>query len=171
MTTAADSYDLRLSGRRSVRLRALRPDDRDLYARAVADLSARSRYLRFLAPIDRPSEKLLDEMTNIDGSRHVAYVALTPDQTSAVGVVRYVRADADPGVAETAMAIADEWQGRGLGRELMSQTIAHATRSGLRALQATTLRENAGAERLLRASGFSPVAADGLYLEHRLRLR
>src|SRR4051812_19928595 len=171
MGIAADSYDLRLSGSRSIRLRPLRPTDRDLYARAVTDLSPRSRYLRFLAPIRKPSEKLIDEMTKIDGRMHVAYVALTPDETNAVGVVRYVRTAGDPDLAEAAIAIADEWQGLGLGGELMTQTIAHAAQSGVRALLATTLHENAGAARLLQASGFSPVTAEGLYVEHRLALR
>jgi RimJ/RimL family protein N-acetyltransferase len=170
MGLPTDSYDLEVAGGRSVRLRPLRPTDRDLYARAVTDLSPRSRYLRFLAPIERPSEKLLDKMTNIDGRLHVAYVALTPDETTAVGVVRYVRDADDPGLAEAAIAIADEWQGRGLGRELMRHTAEHARRSGLSALVATTLRENGGADRLLRACGFAPVGAGGVYLEHRLRL-
>ncbi len=41
---------------RSVLVRHLRPDDRDMYRAAVAGLSARSRYLRFAAPLPRLSE-------------------------------------------------------------------------------------------------------------------
>jgi RimJ/RimL family protein N-acetyltransferase len=168
MGPAGDAYDLRLTDRKSVRIRPLRPTDRDIYERAVIDLSPRSRYLRFLAPIARPSEKLLDEMTDVDGRLHVASVALIPDETGAVGVVRYVRRREAPGLAEVAIAIADDWQGHGLGRELMRHTVAHARQARLRVLCATTLRENAGASRLLRASGFSPWRADGPYVEHRL---
>ncbi len=153
-----------------MRIRPLRPTDRDIYERAVIDLSPRSRYLRFLAPIPRPSEKLLDEMTNVDGRMHVASVALIPDGTRAVGVVRYVRSREDPTLAEVAIAIADDWQRRAIGRELIARTVAHARQAGLCGLYATTLRENAGAERLLRASGFSRARADGPYVEHRLRL-
>ena len=170
MCLRAESRDRRLPGGPSVRLRPLRPSDRDIYARAVIDLSPRSRYLRFLAPIERPSEKLLDAMTRVDGRRHVAFVVLSPDETKAVGVVRYVRDGDAPHEAEAAMAIADDWQGRGLGRGLLGHAVEHARQAGLHVLRATTLRENGGAERILHATGFTPVRADGPYAEHRLRL-
>lgn len=164
-------YDFSPAAGKSVRIRPLRPTDRDVYERAVIDLSPRSRYLRFMSPIARPSEKLLDAMTAIDGHLHVASVALIPDETNAVGVVRYVRAAEDPQVAEVAIAIADGWQGSGLGRELVRLTVAQARDAGLRVLCATTLQENGGAERLLRASGFSRVRADcPPYAEYRLGL-
>ena len=83
-----DSRDLPIGGRHPLRLRALRPVDRDIYERAVVDLSPRSRYLRFLAPIDRPSEQLLNQMTRVAGHDHVAFIALVPDEATAVGVVR-----------------------------------------------------------------------------------
>lgn len=61
-----DARDLWLPDGRLVRVRPLRPGDREIYERAVLDLSPRSRYLRFLAPIDKPSERLLDFMTYPD---------------------------------------------------------------------------------------------------------
>jgi acetyltransferase len=137
----------------------------------VLDLSPRSRYLRFLSPIPRLSTRLLDLMTQADGCRHVAYLALTPDETTGLGVVRYVRYERDPLTAEVAIAVADEWHGRGLGRELMTRTVAHARTSGLRVLRGTTLRENAGSLRLMDASGFARVGASGPYAELELQLR
>jgi GNAT superfamily N-acetyltransferase/ketosteroid isomerase-like protein len=142
-----------------------------MYTRAVVDLSPRSRYLRFLSPIAKPSEALLDQMTQTDGHRHVAFVALSPDEKTVLGVVRYVRAAGDPETAEVAIAVADDWQGRGLGVQLLRHTIDHARFAGLEALAATTLRENWGASRLLRASGFTRTGSGGLYSEHLLRLR
>ena len=110
-------------------------------------------------------------MTQTDGHRHVAYVALTPDETTAVGVVRYVQAADDPRAGEVAIAVADEWQGRGLGIQLLGRTVEHARLTGLESLAATTLAENPGAARLLQAAGFSAVGAGGAYREHRLQLR
>jgi ribosomal protein S18 acetylase RimI-like enzyme len=153
-----------------VRVRPLRPTDRAIYERAVMDLSPRSRYLRFFAPIPRLSEPMLDKMTQTDERQHVAYVALTPDESSAVGVVRYVVNANDPNTGEVAIAVADDWQRRGLGRQLLGQTVEHARLAGLGSLTATTLRENDGAAGLLRASGFSSVGASGPYAEHRMRL-
>lgn len=171
MAVPTDTREFVLRNRRIVRLRPLRSTDRSTYERAVVDLSPRSRYLRFFAPIARPSESLLDQMTRIDGHRHVAYVALTPDERTIVGVVRYVRSADALQVGEVAIAVADDWQGRGLGGQLLRHTVEHARLAGLESLEATTLRENAGAARLLEASGFSVRESSGLYREHHMRLR
>ena len=171
MLFPTETRELLLDDRRTVRVRPLRPTDRAIYETAVVDLSPRSRYLRFFAPIARPSERLLDQMTQADGHRHVAYVALTPDETKAVGVVRYVRAYDEALVGEVAIAVADDWQGHGLGAQLVSHTIEHARLAGLDSLAATTLRENAGGARLMQAVGFSVVGGSGCCREHLMRLR
>jgi len=171
MTPPADTRELVLRDRHLVRVRPLTATDRSIYERAVMDLSPRSRYLRFFAPIPRLSERLLDQMTQTDGDRHVAYVALTADGSTAVGVVRYVLRADDPNEGEVAIAVADDWQRLGLGGELLRQTIEHAHLAGLDSLTASTLRENAGAVGLLQASGFSATGASGPYAEHRVLLR
>jgi GNAT superfamily N-acetyltransferase len=171
MTPPVDTRELVLPDGHIVRIRPLCATDRAIYASAVMDLSPRSRYLRFLAPIPRLSERLLDQMTQTDGRRHVAYVALTVDESSAVGVVRYVLSTDNPNEGEVAIAVADDWQRRGLGGQLLRQTVERAHVAGLESLTATTLRENAGAAGLLHASGFSAVGASGPYAEHRMRLR
>jgi acetyltransferase len=101
----------------------------------------------------------------------VAYVALTPDETKAVGVVRYVRAADEALVAEVAIAVGDDWQGHGLGVQLVRHTIEHARLAGLDFLAATTVRENAGGARLMQAVGFSVVGGSGAYREHLNQLR
>jgi acetyltransferase len=171
MAAPGETRDLVLDDKRIVRVRPLRPTDRAIYERAVLDLSPQSRYLRFFAPIAKPSERLLDQMTQTDEDRHVAYVALTRDEASAIGVVRYVRTPEDPQVGEVAIAVADAWQGRGLGVQLLRQTVERARQAGLESLAATTLGENPGGARLLQATGFSLIGASGPYREHQMRLR
>jgi acetyltransferase len=170
MTLLSETRDLPLRDGRLARVRPLRPSDRDLYERAVLDLSPRSRYLRFLAPIPRLSARLLDQMTHPDGYLHVAHVALDVEETAGLGVVRYVRSAEDPGTAEIAIAVADDWQGRGLGVELVEHIAAHARAAGVQTLTGLTLRENRGAARLLKAVGFAPAWSDGPYAEQRMRL-
>jgi GNAT superfamily N-acetyltransferase len=171
MILTTETREFFLDDRRTVRVRPLRPTDRATYARAVVDLSPRSRYLRFFAPIAKPSERLLDQMTQVDGDRHVAYVALTPDEVQAVGVVRYVRAAEDALSGEVAIAVADDWQRHGLGVQLLGHTIEHARLAGLGSLAATTLRENSAGARLMEAVGFSAACGGGVYREHLMRLR
>jgi ribosomal protein S18 acetylase RimI-like enzyme len=170
MTPTVDTLELVLRDEHVLRVRALRRTDRAIYERAVMNLSPRSRYLRFFAPIPRLSDPLLDQMTQTDGYRHVAYVALTLDESRALGVVRYVSSADDPNEAEVAIAVADDWQRRGLGGQLLRQAVEHARLAGLESLTATTLRENSGAAGLLQASGFSAAGTSGPYAEHRMRL-
>ncbi len=155
---------------RQVVVRRLRADDRGRYEAAVARLSSRSRYLRFAAPIPRVSSSLLDQMMDADDTRHVVYVALAPGEQTIVGVSRFVATGA-PGVAEVALAVADDWQGHGLGFELLCWVIAHAHSVELECLTATTLRENQGAARLARAGGFSVSAREGIYTDYEMSLR
>jgi GNAT superfamily N-acetyltransferase len=171
MTLPIDTREFVLHDGRIVRVRPLQSADRATYERAVLDLSPRSRYLRFFAPIAKPSQRLLDQMTHTDGHRHVAYVALTTDETTAVGVVRYVRAADALLVGEVAIAVADDWQGRGLGGQLLRHTVEHARLAGLESLAATTLRENSGGPRLLQAAGFSVIGGSGPYREHQMQLQ
>ena len=163
--------DFALADGRSVRIRPLRAADRATYERAVYSLSPRSRYLRFFAPIEKMSKRMLDLMTQVDGHRHVAWLALTPDESTGVGVVRYVRAADDDQSAEVAIAVADDWQGGGLGGELLRQTVDHARLAGLDLLTATTLRENSAAAGVLQATGFAATRGSGIYRELEIRLK
>jgi acetyltransferase len=149
----------------------MRTTDRATYERAVYSLSPRSRYLRFFAPIERMSKRLLDQMTQVDGHRHVAWLALTPDESTGVGVVRYVRVADHDQAAEVAIAVADDWQGGGLGGELLRQTMDHARLAGLDLLIATTLRENSAGAGLLQAAGFAAKRRSARYRELEIRLK
>lgn len=77
-------------------------------------------------------------MMEFDGTRHVVYAALTPGETSIVGVGRFVRTPDPLGSAEVAIAVADAWQGAGLGSALLARLIEQARRTELRRLIAIT---------------------------------
>ncbi len=156
-----------VDGRRFA-LRRMRPDDRPMYEAAVAGLSERSRYLRFGSPVPKLGERMLAQLMDLDDHRHVAYVALTPDGTTVVGVARFVRLEHDPASAEVAIAIADDWQRVGVGPLLLNRLIAHARRAGVDSLLAVRLAENRAAATLARGAGFSSATPAGIYVDHRL---
>jgi RimJ/RimL family protein N-acetyltransferase len=158
-----------VDGRRFA-IRRMRRDDRVLYEAGVAALSERSRYLRFASPISKLSTRLVDQLMDLDDHRHVAYVALTPDRRTLLGVARYVRLADDPNAAEVAIAIADEWQRVGVGALLLNRLIGHAHRSGIHSLVAVTLSENHGAKALARDAGFAARGPAGIYTDHRLEV-
>jgi RimJ/RimL family protein N-acetyltransferase len=115
-----------------ITIRELVPGDRALLAATFDRLSQRSRYLRFLTPLPALPERTLDALVDVDGSEHVALIAL--HRGECIGVVRYVRDREDRGLADFAVTVADAHQGRGLGRRLIVALLDVAAASGLRAL-------------------------------------
>jgi nucleotide-binding universal stress UspA family protein len=134
-------------------VRPISSRDRARLADAFARLSERSRYRRFLSPMRALSDEMLDHLTDVDHRDHEALVAIDPSTDRLVGVARYVRSDADPGAAEVAVTVADDWQGRGLGKALLEQLKERAWREGVRRFSALALAENRGALALLSSLG------------------
>lgn len=124
-----------------VRVRPIEPGDKDALRAAFEQLSLRSRYERFLSPLDHLSTGMLRYLTEVDHDAHEALVAFDPQDERLVGVARYVRED-DPHVAEAAITVADDWHGRGLGTELLHELAESARRHGIRKFTALVLARN-----------------------------
>jgi GNAT superfamily N-acetyltransferase len=113
-----------------IEIRPIRPEDRDELAAGLERLSPKSRYRRFLTPTDELSERELDYLTHVDHRDHEALVARDADSGAGVGVARFVRWADDPDAAEFAAAVADDWQGRGVGTLLLDELTKRARRGG-----------------------------------------
>ena len=87
----------------------------------------------------RLSERDLDYLTRIDHHDHEALIALDRPGGDIVGVARFVRTG--PEEAEPAIVVADDWQGRGLGRQLMGALADRALDEGVRRFRAPVLAE------------------------------
>jgi RimJ/RimL family protein N-acetyltransferase len=142
----------RLADGASVHVRHVRPSDEPVLRAAFRELSARSRYQRFLGPVSELSDSLWRYLCNVDGRDHVALVALD-DESRAVGVARFVRQWTAPSVAEVAITVADAWQCRGLGSLLIALLVETARRAGVDAFVAYALPNNVGIRRLLARHG------------------
>lgn len=132
----------------------------------VRALSPASRLRRFHFGLKELPPSLLQAMTEVDHRDHVAIIAEAidaDDEPRLVADARYVREAADPGAAEFAIAVADDWQGRGLARRLLSRLARHAARRGVQRLWGDVLAANqpmlalAGAMRA--RTGASPEGA------------
>jgi acetyltransferase len=119
-------------------------------------LSEESRLRRFLAAKPRLTSSELRYLTEVDGYDHYAIVAVPVDRWDApiVAVARFVRLlDEDPTTAEAAIVVADELQGKGLGKHL-ARAIADAARArGIQRIQASMLSDNPPALALMRVIG------------------
>lgn len=105
----------------------------------VDGLSRQSRYRRFHAGLPALPAALLNRLVDVDQQAHVALAAWVPGQDRIVADARYVR-DADG--AEFALTVADDWQGLGLGRQLLVRLARHAQSQGLQQLHGSVLWDN-----------------------------
>jgi GNAT superfamily N-acetyltransferase len=106
------------NGRR-VEIRALRPEDRDALRIAVSRASTQSLYRRFFGVKRHFTEQEIEFFTNVDFVNHVALVAVAEEggRPAVIGGARYIVVE--PGTAEVAFAVIDQYQGQGVGAALM----------------------------------------------------
>lgn len=128
-----------------VRLRLLRPEDRELVRQGFSELSLRSRYRRFLTSKVRLSDRELDYLTELDQDRHFALGAVAVDAAGhehGVGIARFVRSPERPEIAEPAVVVVDRLHGRGLGRILCERLAEAARERGVTAFRCEVLASN-----------------------------
>jgi RimJ/RimL family protein N-acetyltransferase len=153
-----------------VLIRQVRPADASLLADGFAQLSARSRWMRFLAPKPELSLAELRYLTEIDHRDHEAIGAVNRADGRGVGVARYIRDAADPQAADFAVTVIDAWQGRGLGSELLARLADRARREGIHRFTALALADNAAVAGLLRRMGARVVCWEHGTLEYEVVL-
>jgi GNAT superfamily N-acetyltransferase len=116
--------------------------DRELLLRGFERLSPESRYRRFLAARAELSEPTGRYLTEIDHHDHEAMIALDEETGAGLGVARYVRDPDHPDMAELAVTVIDDWQGRGLGTLLLEVISARAHVEGISRFTAVILATN-----------------------------
>jgi acetyltransferase len=138
--------------------RPLVPQDREAFQEFVRKLSPDARANRFLAPVKELSPATLEAMTQPDMGRHVALVATEGGRI--IGEGRYV-AVAGNGRAEFAIAVADDWQRKGIGARLLASLMVAARFAGLQALEGEVLRTNTAMLNFARRVGFALKGCSG----------
>lgn len=154
----------------AVTIRPIRPDDDRRLQVSHARLSPASRYSRFMT--SKPELSVADAryLVDIDGCDHFALVATVdvsnagagdgaangaapdgaaPDRELIVAVARFVRLPDDPALAEFAIVVNDDWQGQGLGGEMLRRLAAAAAERGVKRFRAIMLADNLPIHRLI----------------------
>ena len=151
----AEEQVLRLGDGSEVVVRPIKPDDASLLQAFFRRLSARSRRFRFFVALAEVSASQLDRFVNVDPSRDLALVAVCARQEgpAIVAEARYALVQ-DDGNAEFAITVADEFQRRGLGRQLVQRLLATAWRRGVRRLFGEIKIENRAMLALAMKLGF-----------------
>jgi GNAT superfamily N-acetyltransferase len=153
-----------------VMLRPLAPGDREGIRRAFDRLSPESRYRRFFVSLRELSDGLLDVLTDVDHDNHEAVVGFDPRSGEIVGVARYVRMPEQPERAEASVAVVDDWQGRGLGRELLERLVTRAREEGVSRFVAFIQADNRRAVEVMSHLGPTTTSSRGDLVELEIEL-
>jgi len=153
-----------------VLIRPIQSTDAALLADGFARLSPRSRRMRFLGTKTTLSAAELRYLTDVDHHNHEALGALNHADGRGVGVARYIRDAQDPQAAEIAVTIVDDWQGRGLGTELLTQLSGRARQEGIQRFTALVADDNMAVTGLLRNMSASLVDSGAGAAEYEIAL-
>jgi GNAT superfamily N-acetyltransferase len=142
---------IELSDGTEVFIRPIQPSDKAMLAAGLTRLSEATVQKRFLGPKPKLTKGELRYLTEVDGLDHHALVAVVPAWDGAiVAVARSIRLVDQPADAEAAIVVADDLQGKGLGKALARMLADHARANGIRRIHATMLSQNPPALALMR---------------------
>jgi GNAT superfamily N-acetyltransferase len=153
MSTPSRRRTITLQDGARVTLRSIAPEDKPLLVASYERLSEESRYRRFFSVKKELSAAELEYLVDVDHNDHEAIVAIDPSSGEALGVARYIRASAGAEVAEVAVVVADDWQGRGVGRALLDRLTYRARHAGVRRFSALVQGDNRASIGLLEGVG------------------
>jgi len=154
--TGFEQRVLELTDGTKVHVRAIVPEDEPLLHEAVAAMSERSVYFRFFSPMKRMPDALAHRLAVVDYNDRFALVATSTKpggNERILGVARYDRVQGTE-VAETAVAVVDAFQRRGLGSALLAMLAKVAREHGIKTFTLIVLPENQQMLGLLRKMGW-----------------
>jgi acetyltransferase len=144
-----------------VTIRPIRPEDEPALVRFHETLSERTVYLRYFHLMNleqRIQHERLTRICFIDYDREMALVAerRNPEtgESEILGVGRAMKIHGTT-EAEVAVVISDQWQGRGLGKELLARLLIVGADEKLSKLTADILPDNRGIMRICEKLGFT----------------
>jgi RimJ/RimL family protein N-acetyltransferase len=151
---------------RSVKIRALHPDDRPDMLAAIGRTSMQSLQRRFFVPKMGITEQEAAFFLEIDFQTHVALVAQIDENgcPTIVGCGRYIVVQ--PGQAEIAFLVIDAYQGQGVGTILMRHLAILARDAGLKELIADVLPDNSAMLRLFKKFAFKTSSKSSSQVTH-----
>jgi RimJ/RimL family protein N-acetyltransferase len=160
MSPANYSVQERFRDGRSVKIRALRPDDETGMLVAIDRMGTESLRRRFFVTKREFSDKETAFFMNVDFVNHIALVAEIDENgsTAIVGGGRYVVVGT--GQAEIAFIVVDAYQRQGIGAILVRHIVGLARAAGLKQLSADVLPENVAMLTVLGKFGFRSRGRD-----------
>ena len=141
--------DVLLRDGSALRLRAPEPDDFEAIRDFYDNLSPESRYMRFhgFGRSDGPARAYAEA----DGEARLALIGAQGGRIVAAAGYDRLR---EPGAAEVAFTVADDFQGRGAASRLLEQLAQLAAERGIARFDAEVLADNTPMLRVFKRAGF-----------------
>ena len=145
----------------NVTIRPIRPEDAEIEADFIRDLSDEAKYFRFMHAIDELTPEMLARFTQIDYDREMALIAVTYEDGHEVehGVVRYIT-NPDQNSCEFALVISDTLQGHGIGQRMLNRLMEIARSRGLDMIEGEVLSDNHRMLQMIKTMGFQIQMSD-----------
>ncbi|MCL4868609.1 MAG: bifunctional acetate--CoA ligase family protein/GNAT family N-acetyltransferase [Anaerolineae bacterium] len=152
----------------SVTIRPIRPDDEPLVAKFHETLSDESVYMRYFRSLKldmRVAHERLTRICFIDYDREMALVAEYKDETTGERLIMAIgRLSKQPyaNEAEFALLVNDQYQGRGLGKELLQRLIQVGQDEHMSRIVGFVLPENSAMKAIAQKLGFQMHLSQGV---------
>ena len=137
-------------------IRPIRPEDAEIEAKFIRDLSPEARYFRFMNSIQELSQEMLVRFTQIDYHNEMALIVVTAtdEGEEQIGVARYTT-NVDKTSCEFALVVSDQWQSRGIAHHLMRNLMDVARDRDLEVMEGQVLSNNKRMLDLMKSLNFS----------------
>ena len=152
-------WDWKLKDGTPVTIRPIRPEDEPLMVQFHHTLSERSVYLRYFCSLSLSTRVEHERLVRICFGSYDRGFALVADrkisetgQHEVLGVGRFSAINRSE--AEAAVLVSDQWQGRGLGTELLAGVARVAREEKFRRLSGEILRDNLATQAIFKKVGF-----------------
>ncbi|MBL0925846.1 MAG: GNAT family N-acetyltransferase [Sphingomonadaceae bacterium] len=147
--------EARLTDGRAVCLRTIRPSDEARIRDGIAEMSDRSRYLRFFSAFREPPESIVKQLSAVDGHDHIGWGAILLDgeDNPPIAAAHAIRDAEQSASGELAIAVLDNFQGLGIARMLIAAVLCDCRAEGICELEMQVLPENRAAAGLVQALG------------------
>jgi acetyltransferase len=130
---------IQLNDGTDITIRPIRPEDAEMEAKFVRELSNEAKYFRFMNSFHELSQEMLVRFTQIDYHNEMALIAVKTD---------------NQGEEQIGVAVSDKWQSRGIAHHLMKDLMEIARDRNLETMEGQVLRENSKMLELVASLGF-----------------
>jgi acetyltransferase len=135
--------NIQLNDGTDIVIRPIRPEDAEIEAKFVRELSREAKYFRFMNTLQELSPEMLVRFTQIDYHNDMALIAVTTSDAGEeqIGVARYTT-NLDKTSCEFALVVSDKWQSKGIAHHLMTNLMEIARDRDLERMEGQVLSNN-----------------------------